>query len=339
MQKRISQREIARLANVRQETVSAVLNPNSRGNTRVSAESRERILRIAAEHNYRPNLQARILRGDSGSNLVGVLINAQISQFFYDLLLPLEVELRKRHRRMIIGQLGNDAAEAESVLQNFIDYNLDGVIVLHHDISDGRRLFNHYLPLLPETVFLEVPPGVSGAAAVSIDFANGVREAVAHLAAGGRRRIALCMNDLRFLSMQMRLEGYRRGIEEAGRPFDESLIFIREPRPDYTFAELISDAVDLLAVRGKADAVIAGNDEWALALLREMNRRGLPVPGKVALVGYGNILNICRSTTPELTSIHHGMEELAAKLAAALEKPGTRFPPVLSHLVVRQSSI
>ena len=99
MQKRISQREIARLANVRQETVSAVLNPNSRGNTRVSAESRERILRIAAEHNYRPNLQARILRGDSGSNLVGVLINAQISQFFYDLLLPLEVELRKRHRR------------------------------------------------------------------------------------------------------------------------------------------------------------------------------------------------------------------------------------------------
>lgn len=85
-----------------------------------------------------PNLQARILRGDSGSNLVGVLINAQISQFFYDLLLPLEVELRKRHRRMIIGQLGNDAAEAESVLQNFIDYNLDGVIVLHHDISDGR---------------------------------------------------------------------------------------------------------------------------------------------------------------------------------------------------------
>ena len=216
MQKRISQREIARLANVRQETVSAVLNPNSRGNTRVSAESRERILRIAAEHNYRPNLQARILRGDSGSNLIGVLINARISQFFYDLLLPLEVELRKRHRRMIIGQLGNDAAEAESVLQNFIDYNLDGVIVLHHDISDGRRLFNHYLPLLPETVFLEVPPGVSGAAAVSIDFANGVREAVAHLAAGGRRRIALCMNDLRFLPMQMRLEGYRRGLEEAG---------------------------------------------------------------------------------------------------------------------------
>lgn len=215
MQKRISQREIARLANVRQETVSAVLNPNSRGNTRVSAESRERILRIAAEHNYRPNLQARILRGDSGSNLIGVLINARISQFFYDLLLPLEVELRKRHRRMIIGQLGNDAAEAESVLQNFIDYNLDGVIVLHHDISDGRRLFNHYLPLLPETVFLEVPPGVSGAAAVSIDFANGVCEAVAHLAAGGRRRIALCMNDLRFLSMQMRLEGYRRGLEES----------------------------------------------------------------------------------------------------------------------------
>lgn len=124
-----------------------------------SAPSRaERILRIAAEHNYRPNLQARILRGDSGSNLIGVLINARISQFFYDLLLPLEVELRKRHRRMIIGQLGNDAAEAESVLQNFIDYNLDGVIVLHHDISDGGGWFNHYLPLCRRPSFSKCRP-------------------------------------------------------------------------------------------------------------------------------------------------------------------------------------
>ncbi len=342
MQKnRISQKEIARLANVCQAAVSAVLNPNNRGNTKVGAEARERILQIAAEHNYRPNLQARILRGDGRSNLIGILINPQISQFFYDLLLPLEGALRTRHKRMIIGQLGNDVVESELVLQSFIDYNLDGVLVLHHDICERERLFRTYLPLLPTAVFLDPPIGVTGGRIVSVDYSCGVREAVEHLAAAGRQRIALCMNDALFLSMRQRLAGYRQGMLLIDRKPEESLLFIKAPESESesAFAELIAEAVEQLIVRNRADAVICGNDEWALAMLKELNRRGIAVPDEVALVGYGNVHNICRATSPELTSIHHGMEELAGKLVAALTDPEAGREPVHSKLVIRQSTI
>ncbi|WP_288515614.1 LacI family DNA-binding transcriptional regulator [uncultured Victivallis sp.] len=340
MPERINQKEIARLANVCQAAVSAVLNPNARGNTKVSSEVRERILRIADEYNYRPNLQARILRGNGCSNLVGVLIDPQISLFFYDLLLPLEIELRKRHKRMLIGQIGDNPEETESLLRNFLDHNLDGVIAIHHDVRDSERIFRAFLPLLPQTVFLNHPEGMPDTRAVCIDYANGVREAVLHLAAGGRRRIALCMDDAeRYLSMRMRADGYRQGLVQAGLPFDSGLMFIRRPGTGCTFEEVISDAVETLANRSGADAVIAGNDEWALALLKELNRRRISVPDRIALVGYGNVRNICRSTAPELTSIHHGTEEVACKLARALTDPAAAEQPVLSRLVIRESTV
>lgn len=339
MNERISQKEIARLANVCQATVSAVFNPNGRGNTKVSAEMQERIRKIAAEHNYRPNLQARILRGNSGSNLVGVLIDPQISQFFYDLLLPLERELRKSHKRMIIGQIDRESEDAEALLRNFLDYNLDGILAVHHDIREPERIFSRFLPQLPQMVFLNHPEGMPGTRAVCIDYANGVREAVTHLAGNGRSRIALCISDLRYLSMQMRFDGYRQGLEQAALPFDPALLFVREPEGNGTFIELIAGAVEELVNQAEADAIIAGNDDWALAILKELIRRDIAVPGRVALVGYGNVYNICRSTTPELTSIHHGTEEVAHKMVRALEDPTVTEQAVLTRLVIRQSSI
>ncbi len=338
MKTRISQKEIARLANVCQSTVSAVLNPANRGNTKVGAETRELILRIAAEHNYRPNLQSRQLRGDTTSNLVGVLINPQISQFFYDLLLPLERELHNIHKRMLIGLIDNDVKESEATLGNFVDYNLDGVIVLHHDIVDAERLFSEYASVLPQIVYLDPPRGSQEARFVQVDYASGVIEAVKHCVAGGRKRIALCMNDVYNPAMRRRLEGYRIGLLETGIPFDENLLLVRAPASPVEFESLISDAVDQLCVREHADAIIAGNDEWALAILKELHRRDIAVPGDVALIGYGNTLNICRSTMPELASIDHRVGELARKLVETLRTPEFFPDPVQTKLVMRNSA-
>ena len=257
---RISQKEIARLANVCQSTVSAVLNPANRGNTKVGAETRELILQIAAAHNYRPNLQSRQLRGSISSNLVGVLINPQISQFFYDLLLPLERELHAVHKRMLIGQLNNDVGESEATLGNFIDYNLDGVIVLHHDIVDADRLFTEYAPMLPQMVFLDPPRNSEKARFIQVDYAAGVTEAVKYCAAGERKRIALCLNDIQNFGMNLRVEGYRAGLREAGIPFDQRLLYVQAPATPAEFEPLIRNAVDNLCTREYADAIIAGND-------------------------------------------------------------------------------
>jgi transcriptional regulator, lacI family len=336
--KRITQKEIAALAHVCPSAVSVVLSPNGKGNTKVAPEVRERIIEIARKYNYCPNYQARALRGGS-SGLVGVLTNPQLSQFFYDILLPLEVELHKVRKRAIIAQLGNDTAENEEVLRSFVNYSLDGMIVLHHDIADCVRLFNAYLALLPQLVFLDPPaPELGNIRWVGVDYAAGVAEAVAHLVKNKYRRIGLFMNDIEFRSMKMRLEGYRAGLAAAGIAFDARLLHIGPPGQD-SLPKLASEAVRHLVLEERADAIIAGNDQWASATLKALAANNLHTPGDVAVIGYGNTVNICESTSPELTSIDHSVRTLARALVATLT--GEMMPGALlkTSLTIRNSTI
>ena len=63
------------------------------------------------------------------------------------------------------------------------------------------------------------------------------------------------------------------------------------------------------------------------------------MPEKVAVIGYGNTRNICKSATPELASIDHGVDELARKLVETLQNPESTPEPVRTKLVIRNSAI
>ncbi len=79
--KRISIPEIARLANVSIGTVDRALH----GRKEISETTRKRILRIAKEHGYRPNLAARALSVGRSSIRIGVCIPKEV-HYFYDQL-------------------------------------------------------------------------------------------------------------------------------------------------------------------------------------------------------------------------------------------------------------
>jgi DNA-binding LacI/PurR family transcriptional regulator len=63
---RVTQRDIARLAEVSQATVSRVLS----GDVRVEHEIRDRVLAVMQQKNYQPDVRARALRNQK-SGLIG----------------------------------------------------------------------------------------------------------------------------------------------------------------------------------------------------------------------------------------------------------------------------
>ena len=72
---RITMREIGRLADVSQSTVSLILNGKSEM-VRICPETRDKVLTIAREHGYAPNLLARAMRtGDTG--VIGILVSRE----------------------------------------------------------------------------------------------------------------------------------------------------------------------------------------------------------------------------------------------------------------------
>ena len=140
--------------------------------------------------------------------------------------------------------------------------------------------------------------------------------------------------------VQRRLEGYRDAMKAASL-FDPRVI-VTTPVPTSVtlggtlFADLLSRAPDI-------DAVFCINDDLALGVLFECQRRQISVPEDMAIVGF-NDLEFMASAVPSLTSVRTNRYEMGRSavtmVTAAIE--GNRPPESVVNLgfelMIRQSS-
>ncbi|CAB3793345.1 LacI family DNA-binding transcriptional regulator [Pararobbsia alpina] len=120
---------------------------------------------------------------------------------------------------------------------------------------------------------------------VNLDNALGAHLAMTHLFARGCRRIAFIGGSPAHYGIAQRALGFRRAYFEAGMPFDPALEVTIAPGVD---AQVGATAAmeRLLELASPPDAVFAFNDVAALAALRVCERRGVAVPGEMAIVGF-----------------------------------------------------
>lgn len=168
-----------------------------------------------------------------------------------------------------------------------------------------------------------------------------------HLWERGRRRVALVLNDQAENDplMHDRLRGYQLALADAALQSDTLPRVVWHG--DGTFpptAELADQAVAAL-VAARADAVVASNDVWAIALAKSLRRRGMRVPEEMAVVGFDN-LDAAELFDPSLTSIDQNNPAFAAAaielLLRTLEQgslpPSRRRVLVEPRLIVREST-
>src|SRR5690606_13863749 len=88
---------------------------------------------------------------------------------------------------------------------------------------------------------------------------------------------------------------------------------------DFSDASGVSGAAALLERRPDLDAVFAANDVMALGALRELSRRGIDIPGDVALVGFDGSAAAAAST-PQLTTVRQPLGDMGATLVDVLAR-------------------
>lgn len=343
---RITQKEIAKLAGVSQSTVSIVLG-NLPMIARIPESTRRKILKISASTNYRTNPVARQLRLGKKSEIIAVIVSAVFSYYLQDLILAIERILSSRGYDIIILRLDTDDASLEMKLKNMLRHDYHGIICLEHFSKHGASLIPKVLKQYDNTVYLEKPEGVKTDKYVSINYASGVVEAIKALSERGRNRIALCLNDMVYPSMKGRFSGYKNGLKKCGISFDPSLCWFAA---DYNLSgwdsfpleEIISRIYDDIIRRQNANAVIASNDEWAVALVKILRKKGSNIPREISVVGYGDFHSLCWACEPELSTISHGNLEIAANICRIVLNGGKSklIAPVTieSHFVSRESS-
>lgn len=318
---------IAKRVGVSVATVSRALS----GRGRVDEATRERILRVAEELGYAPDMAARSLVLRRTEN-IGFLIHALQSlsphTFYGEILTAVERELR-RHRY----HLHFATVEDETLPPLIKENRVDGLILVGCDLPPSliHSLKERRIPLVLLDNHL---PGIDS---VFTDNIGGAFQATTHLIRLGHRRIAFIAETLDNLSFRERFEGYRQALEAHSLPFDPELVAEGERGFEGEFLAMSS-----LLKRTRPTAVVAANDPTAASAMRAIRAHGLRIPEDIAVVGFDDD-PLAVHTDPPLTTMRVFRSKMAVLAVARLldliknpEQP-TLHIRVETQLIIRQS--
>jgi len=298
--------------------------------TRVGRATADRVRVAAQELGYRPNQAARQLKG-ARSQTIGVMIGSRTNQVLYDRLQAIEREAFERGYRLMVGYV-HQLDQYDDYLNDFQVRGIDGLILLHDVGEELPASVRDHLACLKHVVYQDFGPTPT-AACVRVDRADGIRQAVRHLLSRGRRRIGLALTNATRPQMIDRQRGFAEELAAQGLPVDH----LRAGGVGEGEAEFI--------LPQRLDAVIVGNDVWAVHLLKALQRRQIRVPDDLAIVGFDN-LDLGLAVTPELTTVDQENAVVAYHLVTLVVngiegRPGPADPgPVLvkPRLVIRQTT-
>ncbi|WP_307806997.1 LacI family DNA-binding transcriptional regulator [Naasia sp. SYSU D00057] len=305
--KRATIYDVARHAGVSHQTVSRYL----RGYENIRPETRERVEAALGTLDYRANIPARNLRqGRTGA--ISLAVPSLNQPYFAELAQSVISAAREQGLTVFVETMENDRQRELEVLSRSRGNLVDGVlfaptVVTAEELRQQEVTFP--LVLLGDRIFH------SDFDHVAMANAAGARAAVQHLISLGRSRIAAIGVEPPGSAgaAQLRRDGYRQALEEAGLPLDPAL---EREGGSWIKESGVRSAEALLASGVEFDAVFGFNDALALGALRALLRAGVRVPDDVAVVGFDDTEDGLFST-PSLTSISPGRDEIA-RLAVEL---------------------
>ena len=142
---KITTTQLARICGVSQGTVDRALH-NRDG---INPETRARILEIAKEYDYRPNIQ---MDNQAGSMLIGVVLFDLFNEYFSKLAMSLVKEARK-FGYSIIFQFSEKEENNEKKALEYFDYiGVDGIVLF--SVGSDSEEYKNYLQLLKKPIVL-----------------------------------------------------------------------------------------------------------------------------------------------------------------------------------------
>ena len=275
-ERKITSLDVAALAGVSQSAVSRVFTPGAS----VSKKMAERVRKAADELGYRPNVLARSLI-TGRSRIIGLVVAYLDNQFYPDALERFSNALQARGYHILIFTAGGSAAEVDGMIQDLLDYQVDGIVTASVGISDGlaERCEAAGIPVV---LFNRGQDDPRLSQVTSANRRGGAKIAE-FLMAGGHERIAHVSGSLSTSTGRDRAEGFTDALREGGK---EAVAVLPG---NFSRGEAAAATRQLMA-DAKPDAIFVGNDHMAFAVMDALRfELGLSVPHDVSVVGYDDV--------------------------------------------------
>lgn len=311
-------REVAKLAGVSPATVSRVIN----GTANVDPQKEAAVRRVIEETKFVPNEVARSLYRKS-ANLIGVVLPSLQNPYFTQLAAGIEEAAEKKGFRILLCDVGNDGEKIKAALRMFVSMNVDGVVLASGGEGAAKELRQYPIPVVAVDC-MEHADHIR--ASLYCDYYQGGRLAAEHLISCGCRHIVCIRSDQTIFSARMRYLGYRDVCVERG-------LAERTVDCDYEFKGGRKMAEALLSQYPQVDGVIACNDLVAVSVFKLLHKKRIQVPQTIQLVGFDDI-PLSRLLSPELTTIHQPIAEMAHKAVSLLTEQNGREQQAEGQTVV-----
>lgn len=324
-------REIARRAKVSTATVSRAIN---RVPT-VDPQLAKRVWRVVDELGYYPNTQARALVMGR-SRIFGLIVSEITNPFFPEVVQTFENLAVENNYEILVTSTVHDPKRMEMAVRRMIERRVDGVAILTFGMEES--LLEHLRDRKVPLVFVDVGPEVPGIANIRINYLNGIRQAVQHLAALRHTRIAFITGPPELKSAVARREAFKSSMMEIGIPPD--LIIVGNHRMEGGMNALC----ELHDRKDRPTAVICSNDMTAIGVMRQAYEKNITVPEELSVVGFDDI-HLSEFTIPPLTTVQMSQHQLAKiafqALLSEVDDPDSKAPrryELTTSLVLRRST-
>lgn len=313
--------DVGRAAGVSAMAASAVLN-GARTSSRISPDTRGRILEAAARLHYQPNAAARALirRRMSTLGVAAVVDRGDLNHYFLEVFNGV-LETAARHGQNTTVFTLHDWERDVRRIAGFCDGRIDGLVLVAPLLGpEAASLLPAHTPLVAIHANYDLP----GVINLESDEEAGASALVRQLIALGHRRILHLAGPDGLRGSVRRQAGYRQALEEAGIEFDPALVRMAGFDPDKGRAAMAAWLAEN-ARRPLPTAVFCANDAVAFGCMEALSAAGLRVPDDISVAGFDDTL-AARACVPQLSTVRQPLRQMggrAVELLLDLARAGT----------------
>ena len=300
-------KDIAKLAGVSTSTVSHVINKSRF----VSEEISLRVNNAAQQLNYRPSALARSLKINR-TKTIGMLVTTSTNPFFGEVVKGVERSCYQQGYNLILCNTEGDNERMRESINTLLQKRVDGLILMCSSL-EGERIdvFEQY-PDIP-VVVMDWGPMLFTSDKIQDNSLRGGYLAAKYLIESGHQQIGCITGPLVKHQAQMRYEGYKRALNEAGLDFNANWII----EADFECEGGYEAFNKMFAKDSLPSSIFVCNDMMAMGVINAANEKGIRIPQDLSIIGYDDI-HIAKFMSPSLTTIHQPKYRLGKAAVEAL---------------------
>ena len=273
---KITSAQVAKLAGVSQSAVSRVFTPGAS----VSIKTTTKVKEAALSLGYRPNSIARAMVSGK-SRMIGVVVAYLENQFYPEALERLSNCLQEKGYHVLIFMAGKDRQSIDNVIEEILDYQVDGIIAASVSMSSGlsERCRTAGVPMVLFNRAQDEP----NMSAITSDNIEGGKKIAKFLISSGHKKISYIAGWEGASTQRDREAGFISILNHAGLSLHSRKV------GNFVFEDS-REATRSMFFNNPPEAVFVANDHMAFAVMDTLRYElGLKIPDDVSVVGYDDV--------------------------------------------------